>query len=86
MALAIGTVSAAIELLGLPVEWVTPTEVKQVATGMRSASKDEMMDACRKSFKFDGFPKNQGDFRAHCRCVLGLPGRPERRKSLQTVR
>lgn len=62
MALAIGTVSAAIELLGLPVEWVTPTEVKQVATGMRSASKDEMMDACRKSFKFDGFPKTKATF------------------------
>jgi Holliday junction resolvasome RuvABC endonuclease subunit len=45
MALATGTIAATFALLGLPVEWVSPFEVKLAVTGKKSATKDEIMDA-----------------------------------------
>lgn len=44
MAMATACIAASAALLNIPVEWTTPNEVKVAMTGMRSASKREMMD------------------------------------------
>lgn len=48
MALATGAVVAAVELLGLAAEWVTPREVKLAAAGSAAAGKDEVMAAAQR--------------------------------------
>lgn len=62
MGMATATTAACLELLGLPAEWVTPNDVKMAACGNRSASKEEVMDACRKRFAHHGFPKAKSAF------------------------
>lgn len=52
MGMAVAVVSAALELLGVPAEWVTPNDVKLAATGLRSASKEDMMAAASSEFGF----------------------------------
>jgi len=58
MALATGCVAATFSILGLPVEWTTPNEVKIAVCGVRAASKDDIMTAIKKRFDFD-FPKSK---------------------------
>lgn len=43
MGMANAVVSATAALIGLPVEWCTPTDVKKAMTGTRSASKNDIM-------------------------------------------
>ncbi len=45
IAMAIGVLVGVIESNQLPVEWATPDQVKKTATGIRSATKLEMMTA-----------------------------------------
>jgi Holliday junction resolvasome RuvABC endonuclease subunit len=53
MALATGIVASVASVLELPVEWVSPGDLKKAVTGYRSASKDEVMKVVRK--RFNGF-------------------------------
>lgn len=50
MGLATGVVAACVEALRLPVEWVTPFDVKKVATGRRDGSKDDVQAAMFEMF------------------------------------
>lgn len=54
MGMATGVVAAALELLCLPFECVTPGDVKQAATGDRSASKKDVQVAVEQQFDWDG--------------------------------
>lgn len=45
IAMAVGVLVGVLESNQLPVEWATPEQVKKTATGMRSATKLEMMTA-----------------------------------------
>jgi len=45
MGMATGVIAACVEALVLPVEWVTPFDVKKVATGRRSGTKEQVQEA-----------------------------------------
>ena len=45
MAYAASVSNAVFAVMNLPVEWVSPVEIKKVVTGLRTASKDDMMKA-----------------------------------------
>lgn len=62
MALATGIVAATAAVLDVPVEWTDPNSVKLAMCGMRSATKDEMMDAARKRYPDYPWPKQKGIF------------------------
>ena len=62
MGIALGIVAGFVEVMGLPVEWVTPTDVKKAVTGKRNASKDEIMDRVRKKFSDCNFMKTKAEF------------------------
>jgi len=52
MGIATGVVSTVVVLKELPCEWCTPTDVKKVVTGKRSATKDEIMENISEQFNF----------------------------------
>lgn len=62
MGIALGVVASLVGVMSLPVEWVTPTDVKKAAVGKRNASKEEVMDAVRRKFPKCGFPKTKAEF------------------------
>jgi len=62
MAAATCIVGAVANILELPVEWCSPTDVKKAVTGLRSATKREVMDAVRKKFEGVDWPKTKGVF------------------------
>lgn len=62
MALATGTVAAAIAVLGLPVEWVTPVDVKRALTGNTHAKKYEIMREVSRRYDYVKFPENKSQF------------------------
>jgi len=62
LGMAMGVVVGVIETTGLPAEWISPTDSKKAATGRRSASKEEMMDWCRKAHPYYTFPKTKTVF------------------------
>jgi Holliday junction resolvasome RuvABC endonuclease subunit len=62
MALATGTVAATFAVLGLPVEWAQPQDVKLAVCGTRSATKDEIMETIRERFAPFTFPKTKAEF------------------------
>ena len=50
MAVAAAAVSAMTASLDMPCEWCTPTDVKVAATGLKSGTKPEIMDAVAKKY------------------------------------
>lgn len=60
MAKAGAIVATAVELLGLPAEWVTPAQVKKI-TGKRNASKAEVETAVLDHWPFATLPKIKAD-------------------------
>lgn len=50
MGMATGVVVAVLEMAELPVEWVTPGDVKKAATDRRDASKEAVQEAVREAF------------------------------------
>ena len=50
MAMATAVVAAVAEILGLPSEWATPSDVKLASTGSKAASKRQVIDQIRKLF------------------------------------
>jgi Holliday junction resolvasome RuvABC endonuclease subunit len=50
MGMATALAAAMAEFLALPVEWVTPGEVKKAVVGKRSGSKDSIKDAVRADY------------------------------------
>lgn len=70
MALATGVVAATASILNLPVEWTDPNSVKLAVCGIRSASKDEIMEAIRKKFDYP-FAKQKNLFE-HIADAIGV--------------
>lgn len=64
MGIITGAMVALSVLRWVPVEWVTPTEVKIAVTGKKSACKDEIMDKIRKvlSAYSTKLPKSKAEF------------------------
>ena len=50
LAMCIALTVALLTELKIPVEWATPTEVKEAMTGKKNASKEEMMEAACKRY------------------------------------
>ena len=69
MGMATGIVVAVLEMAELPVEWVTPGDVKLAATGRRDGSKDAVQDAVREAFDWEegghGDKGRGGESRSH---------------------
>ena len=61
MAMATAVISAVASVMEIPVEWTSPNDVKLAVCGMRSATKDEMMDKVRAMYDF-AFPSTKTDF------------------------
>lgn len=63
MAMATAIVASVVELLGLPSDWATPTEVKVALCGSKTASKDDMMAEARRRYgNMVAFPKSKSVF------------------------
>lgn len=64
MGIITGAIVAFTTLRNLPVEWVTPAEVKVAVSGNKSASKDEIMDKIRRMLSnySDELPKAKKHF------------------------
>lgn len=62
LGLAMGVVVGVVESKRLPAEWIAPTDSKKAAVGKRAASKEEMMDWCRKEHPYFEFPKVKSVF------------------------
>lgn len=62
MASATALVSAVLSILDVPVEYVTPSEVKKAICGKLSASKDEMMEGVRNRYSHISFPTTKAQF------------------------
>lgn len=58
MGMATGIVVAVLEVAELPVEWVTPGDVKKAATGRADGSKEAVQDAVRETFDWGQGDKN----------------------------
>lgn len=56
MGMATGVVVAALELLGVPAEWVTPQMVKQAAAGRKDASKEAVQQGVRRQLEWTSWP------------------------------
>lgn len=56
MGMATGIVATALEAAGIPVEWVTPGEVKKTAAGRRDASKAEVEQTVCQAFTWQAPP------------------------------
>ena len=52
MGMATGVVAACVEAMVLPAEWVTPFDVKRVATGRRDGSKEDVQAAVYELFEW----------------------------------
>jgi len=62
MGIALGVVASLASVRSLPIEWVTPVDVKKVVAGKKNASKDEIMIAIRKRFPKCAFPTVKAEF------------------------
>ena len=62
MGIALGVVASLVSVMSLPVEWVTPTDVKKAVVGKRNASKEEVMEAVRRKFPRCDFPESKTEF------------------------
>ncbi len=58
MAMATAIVASVANILELPTEWCTPTEVKVAVTGLKSATKREMMDTVASYYKWKKHTKS----------------------------
>lgn len=69
MGMATGVVVAVLEVAELPVEWVTPGDVKVAATGRRDGSKEAVQEAVREAFDWEegghGDKGRGGESRSH---------------------
>lgn len=81
MAGATCAVAGLVACMGLPCEWCTPTEVKLAATGLKSGTKEEIMQAVAKRYGWRvdlkiGINQKGGEIRRYTFHVLGkkLPG------------
>jgi Holliday junction resolvasome RuvABC endonuclease subunit len=66
MNMATAVVSAVAELLKLPAEWCTPTEVKKALTGLRGASKMDVIGAACERFDIGSEKNGRGNIYLIC--------------------
>lgn len=62
MGMATGVIAAVVEILQVPTEWVTPTEVKMAACGRRDASKEDVQKAVLRHYEWQEKPRKPSDF------------------------
>ncbi|MCP4597027.1 crossover junction endodeoxyribonuclease RuvC [Neptuniibacter sp.] len=57
MGMATASVASAASIMGLPVEWTSPSDVKLAVTGSRKATKEEIMDAIATKYDWEKMVK-----------------------------